>query len=111
MMGLFLLLLFLAMSQCQSRYIVDYSYVCDTWGIPGNDLSTGKCNGAARFDSVEEAMRYMNKHNAHIDNTFELYDMIPIKISRVQTGTKIETRKVPAEVEVPVFQWVQQSAE
>lgn len=52
-------------------------------------------------------MRYINKHGGHVDDAFELYDMIPIQITRVQAGTRRVTRNVPTDVEEPVFEWVQ----
>jgi hypothetical protein len=64
------------------------------------DVPAYKC-----FSSVETAVCWITSENKSESDIYGVYELKPIQLERVQTGTQRVTRNVPTEVEEPVFEW------
>jgi hypothetical protein len=104
MKGLLLLLLLMIIIDCRADYLVDCNFNRMLSLYEGGMRTT--CAGAKHFEQLEDALRYIGKITERGDNKIDLYELKPIQLSRVQTGTREVTRDVPTKVDEPVFEWV-----
>lgn len=63
------------------------------------------------FQTVQDALAWLGSENKSEQDIYGVYTLTPYETARVHAGTRRVTRNVPTDVEEPVFEWVQQSAE